>query len=205
MPSIRAFIALPSDPLVNSNIIEIQRDLSSAEADVRWEAENKLHITLKFLGDTEPATLKELHQTLLHELSGFHSLEFTYTKLGVFPNEANPRIVWVGTDNHPSLIELQSLVERVCQQSGFKKDDRPFHPHVTIGRVKGTRNIRLLTDRLKSITFEPIRSLCTGILIMQSQLQPSGSIYKVLKSFPSHDQTESSWQKPITKKQKSRH
>ncbi len=182
MPSIRAFLALPADDHVVQRIGNVQRALQDAHADVRWESLDKVHITLKFLGETSHETLIKLAEQLESILRSFHPFEITYVGVGVFPSSSHPRIIWVGTEPNDLLISMQTSIENSCQVLGFKKEDRPFHPHVTIGRVKSGRNIHRLTDKLKSITFEPIKSLCSGVHIMQSQLLPTGSRYSVLKT-----------------------
>ena len=76
------------------------------------------------------------------------------------------------------------MAGRICVEFGFPKEDRLFHPHITLGRVKETRNVVRLTEAIKTITFEPIETFCSEILLMKSELHPSGSIYTILKSFP---------------------
>jgi 2'-5' RNA ligase len=186
MPGIRAFIALPSDDVITAKVVELQQELSQVHAEVRWEPTDKLHITLKFLGETEKGVLEELHNSLVKEIRPIISspLELTYSTLGVFPNPTNARVIWIGADPDQGLLALCSCVEKVSEGFGFKREDRPFHPHLTIGRVKGRRNLANLTERLKTITLEPVKSLCTEILIMQSQLYPAGSRYSVVKTIP---------------------
>lgn len=186
MAMIRAFIALPTDDALRATVATLQQELSQVHAEVRWEPAEKLHITLKFLGNTEQEVLEGIDQELRRELHALSlaPLELSYNTLGVFPNPSSARIIWVGSEPTPTLLTLFSVVERVCERRGFPRENRPFHPHLTIGRVKGKRNLANLTDKLKTITFEPVKSLCTQILIMQSQLHPAGSRYSVLKTIP---------------------
>jgi 2'-5' RNA ligase len=82
------------------------------------------------------------------------------------------------------ILDLQSAIEKTCIDFGFQKEERAFHPHITFGRVKGIRNLARLTDAIKTITFEPMQSRCSEVLLMKSDLRPSGSIYTILKSIP---------------------
>jgi 2'-5' RNA ligase len=93
-------------------------------------------------------------------------------------------VIWIGIKSNQVVLDLQSGVERVCSEFGFQKEERAFHPHITFGRVKGTHNLARLTEAIKTITFEPMQSRCSELLLMKSDLQPSGSIYTILKSFP---------------------
>jgi 2'-5' RNA ligase len=183
MSSIRAFIAIPTDSFVQQRIALTMKELEEANAEVRWEKAEKLHITLKFLGSIDSDRLDQLSQMIAEGVRRFSKFEILFRGVGAFPTVDRPRIVWIGIESHTILSEIQREVEEISHAFGFAKEDREFHPHITIGRVKGTRNIHRLTEKLKSITFEPIRSLCAGVHIMQSTLHPTGSVYAVRKSF----------------------
>jgi len=98
----------------------------------------------------------------------------------------NPRVIWIGIKTNQTVLDLQAETEQVCAEFGFPKDAHVFHPHITLGRVKETRNLLRLTEAIKTITFEPIETFCSEILLMKSELHPSGSLYTILKSFPLH-------------------
>jgi 2'-5' RNA ligase len=97
-----------------------------------------------------------------------------------------PRVVWIGIKSDQTVLDLQSAAGQICAEFGFPMEDRTFHPHITLGRVKETRNVVRLTEAIKTITFEPIEMHCSEIVLMKSELRPSGSIYTMLKSFPLH-------------------
>lgn len=183
MSAIRTFTALPASPEIQQRIASIQSELKTKQADVKWDSQNKFHITLKFLGNTEESKIEPLSQALVKCIKSSPKFEITYQSLGVFPNLHNPRVVWVGTAHNQVVLELQSKIEQVCIEFGFPGEDRAFHPHITLGRVKGTHNLVRLTEAIKTITFEPIQSLCTEVLLMKSDLRSSGSIYTILKTF----------------------
>jgi RNA 2',3'-cyclic 3'-phosphodiesterase len=184
MPLIRTFIALPALTEVQRKIADVQSKLFAAQADVKWELQNKFHITLKFLGSVEALKIDSLSSVLAESIKQFPTFEISYDSLGAFPNLHNPRVIWIGTKFNQAVIDLQLCVERVCSDFGFEKEERAFHPHITLGRVKGIRNSARLTDAIKTITFESIQSRCSELLLMKSDLQPSGSIYTILKSIP---------------------
>ena len=184
MPVIRTFIALPSSAAVQQQMVIIQSKLKVTQADVKWDSSDKFHITLKFLGGIELSSIESLSSALTEMMKKFPAFEITYNSLGAFPNLHNPRVIWIGTESNQIMLDLQSGVERVCSDFGFQKEERAFHPHITIGRVKGTHNLARLTEAIKTITFEPMQSRCSELLLMKSDLRPSGSIYTILKSFP---------------------
>jgi RNA 2',3'-cyclic 3'-phosphodiesterase len=184
MSSIRTFIALPASTEIQQQMAAVQSQLKATQADVKWELQNKFHITLRFLGGVEQSNIDSLSPAFADIVKQFPTFEITYNSLGVFPNLHNPRVIWIGTKSNQVVLDLQSSVERVCLDFGFQKEERAFHPHITFGRVKGTRNLTRLTEAIKTITFEPMQSRCSELLLMKSDLRPSGSIYTILKSFP---------------------
>jgi 2'-5' RNA ligase len=183
MPIIRTFIALPTSIDVQQKMAAVQSILKSTESDIVWELQDKFHITLKFLGAIEHSNIESLSSILSKSMENFPAFEITYNSLGAFPSINNPRTIWIGTKSNQPVLDLQFSVEQICCAFGFHKEERPFHPHITLGRVKGTHNLDRLTDAIKTVTFEPMQSRCSELLLMKSDLRPSGSIYTILKSF----------------------
>jgi len=184
MSTIRTFIALPLPSEVISAMASIQGQLIASGAEVKWDTAEKFHITLKFLGTTESSLIPEITKQLGISIGSFPAFELAYVKLGGFPNVDRPRVVWIGTSENQQILRLQHQVERVCISFGFAKEDRPFHAHITLGRVKGNRNLERLTASLKSITFQPLLARCTEVHFVRSELRPTGSVYTLLNSIP---------------------
>ncbi|HEY6951532.1 MAG TPA: RNA 2',3'-cyclic phosphodiesterase [Bacteroidota bacterium] len=184
MASIRSFIALPSPVELKTVLGGLQQRLMAEKADVKWDSPDKFHITLKFLGNADPGRLDELSESLSAVASGIGAFSLIYSSLGAFPDLVHPRVVWAGAELCEPLSQLQRQVETHCRRLGFQEETRTFHPHITLGRVKGTTNLGRLTAKLKSITFEPLQTNCRDILLIKSDLRPAGSVYTTLKSFP---------------------
>ncbi len=181
---IRSFIALPSSPGLKRALSDVQALLKQEQADVKWDSPDKFHITLKFLGDVSAETLSALSDAMAATIPTLSSFRLTYETVGGFPDLVHPRVLWVGAGRSETLNILQEEVERICEQFGFVREARSFHPHITLGRVKGSGNLARLTAKAKSITFEPITTDCSEVLLIKSDLQPAGSVYTTLKSFP---------------------
>ena len=163
---------------------QIQRILKDSGADVKWDTWEKFHVTLKFLGDIDSSNVDLLVREVRNSIGGFSSFDLAFSMLGAFPNVHRPRVVWIGGEENKSTLDLQQLVEEACLKCGFAKEDRRFHAHVTLGRVKSDRNSDRLTARLKSITFQPLMARCTEVRLMRSELKPTGSVYTLLNSIP---------------------
>jgi 2'-5' RNA ligase len=89
-----------------------------------------------------------------------------------------PKIVWIGSQpsDNLDLSRCFGAVEEACAEVGFKKDEWAFHPHITLGRVKGKISGNLIKT-IENTTFEPLKFPCTELLVMKSDLSPSGSTY----------------------------
>jgi 2'-5' RNA ligase len=183
MPTIRIFIALPTSIDIQQRISDVQSELKVTQADVKWETQDKFHITLKFLGNVDLSKIHSISAVLENRINLCKSFELNYQSLGAFPDLRSPRVVWIGTASNQDVLDLQLKIEQVCMEFGFPKEDRSFHPHITLGRVKGTRSLVRLTEAIKTITFEPIQSQCSEVLLMKSDLRAGGSVYTILKSF----------------------
>ena len=184
MATIRSFIALPSSSELRKVLREIQTVLAEEGANVKWDTPDKFHITLKFLGDVDRDKLSTLSDFLSTRIAPVRTFQLKYNSIGVFPDLVHPKVIWAGADTPKALSELQQKIELACEEFGVPKETRVFHPHITLGRVKGSANLNRLTAKVKSITFEPIETNCSEVLLIKSELRPTGSVYTTLKSFP---------------------
>jgi RNA 2',3'-cyclic 3'-phosphodiesterase len=134
--SFRLFVAIDLPPDAKALLAELQAQLQQHTRAVRWANPAGTHLTLKFLGEVDRAVVD-------HVVAGMRSatrrspFSLHTTELGVFPNARRPRVVWlgVGGDREP-LARLQAAVENTIGPLGFPAEDRPFSPHLTLGRTK---------------------------------------------------------------------
>ena len=185
MPSVRLFIAIETPPDIKPQIGAIRDELRTSGADVRWEPDEKLHATLKFLGPTDEKLLPEIVSIGRGVCRTSAHLNVRYTGVGCFPNRRAPRVVWVGMEDlKGNLSTLQREIEAVLEPIGFKREEREFHAHVTIGRVKSEKHIGSLLRMMESVTFESQPVTIQEISIVKSELKSSGSVYTTLKTIP---------------------
>ncbi len=163
---------------------EIQRQLSlyintlkPAVDGVKWEKPEKLHVTLKFLGDVEQNRIKEISSLLFRATQNCASFQLSTTLFGAFPNLRNPKVLYVGLSQDKMMANFQSSIEVGLSELGFEADTRKFMPHVTLGRVKKRivlENIPILEKKKFNIT---------EIGLIKSELRPEGSIYAPVEIF----------------------
>lgn len=143
---------------------------------VRWEKEEKLHVTLKFISSAESDMIPDL-KNVLHGVSrNFKAVPFNITRLSVLPNIKTPRVVTLSMDQSESLSAVHDFIQESTEKTGIGRDKRSFLPHVTIGRIKSNFS---MSEELRAI--ETIKSTISKIALIRSELTPRGSVYRVLE------------------------
>ena len=178
----RLFLALEIAPAVIKSIIDIRDSVYGAAAGVRWEPEDKLHITLKFLGDTDNSIIATLTESIAPVIESRSRIELEFLKFGLFYRDKKPSILWLGTKINVALQELFVELDDAVSAFGFKKEEREFKPHLTLLRIKGREDF----EKIKELTELPpveLKFLAEKIILFRSRLLPSGSIYEEVKSF----------------------
>jgi 2'-5' RNA ligase len=185
----RAFIAVCLDEATRTAVsaeIERLRPLSRA---VAWVPPQNLHLTLKFLGDQSDGRLAEAVLGIEEVATACAPFAVTLHGLGAFPGMERPRILWVGVAEGALAIRaLQSGVEGALERRQFTPESRPWHPHLTIGRVFDPRRWRHDTSPALMQSIARAASMRFGtvdvsrVVLMRSDLSRSGARYSELHS-----------------------
>lgn len=146
---------------------------------VKWERPEKLHLTLKFLGDTDAGRLGEISDAVKTVADRHAAFTINIAGTGVFPGPSNPRILWLGTQGDP-LSEIAAEVEDACERLGFERDKRAFNPHLTIARLRGPQAVGDLVERHLESGFEPVTFEVSSLRLYESQLLRTGSVYTLI-------------------------
>ena len=180
--TIRTFIALeiPDDAL--TQLFNFIRDKTGELPNVKWEPKEKLHLTLKFLGDTKKEFIDTYVSAVEKISNGYKQLDLSFNHFGVFRKENNPKIFWVGMNENPVLTKMVSEIETVFSGFGFNKEIRKYKPHLTLLRFRGyedSEKILSLTD----VNLPLIKFNAEKITFYESKLLPGGSVYREIKNF----------------------
>ena len=187
---LRSFIAVEIPAEIQNAIADAIASLKSAlpKPLIRWVASQNVHLTLKFLGDVTPANLEQLAETLKVEIALHEIFSISISGLGAFPTERRARVIWIGLDAPPDLAALQRRVDAAAAQMGYPKEERPFSPHLTIGRVAqivSASDLQHIRSALESTKVGILGTVpVQAIHIFKSDIQPGGSVYTHLYALP---------------------
>ena len=178
----RAFIAIEIPEGVREGLARAQDRLKGVGVDASWPRSESIHLTLKFLGETSDQRVPQIMQALALELGGTERFRLSPEGVGTFPNPASARVVWVGiTGDVGRLVALQAAVERAMVGMGLERDDRPYAPHLTLGRIKRIRKPDAWLEGLEGINNFRLPGFdVTAISLISSELRPSGAVYREL-------------------------
>lgn len=184
----RLFVATLLPESILEGLAEFQRNLRTEipHGVVRWVDPHSIHLTLKFLGDAPSTQRTELEEALAAAASGHPAFELALADLGCFPNVRRPRVVWVGLSGDlEALHALRDAVEAHIAPLGYPTEDRPFRPHLTLGRVRREASVSqaaALGAEVARIQQPTARAWqVTSVSLMRSELKPNGAQYTELK------------------------
>ena len=186
LPPLRLFLAI-NLPLADRSAIRAATErMRAAAPTISWVSEERLHFTLKFLGEQQEDAVSRLRDRIRHVAAELRSLTLTLGGLGAFPNLRDPRIVWMGVAHEPRLELMHHDIESACAALGVAMEGRAFRPHLTLGRAKQPvpREVAIaLRSAARATEFRCTIEVST-VDLMQSTISPSGSRYAVLDAAP---------------------
>ena len=180
MPKFRGFIAI--DVQTNKKFLEMESEIKDTGADLKLVEPENIHITLKFLGDTDEEKIDEIEKIIKNSLNGINPFNIKLIGTGVFPNKNYMRVVWIGLENAEKIAEISKKIDKQLEGLGFEPEKRGFSAHLTIARVRSPRNKEKLIqviEKYKDFEFATID--VDSIKLKKSDLTPKGPIYTTLR------------------------
>ena len=189
--SLRAFVAIELPEGLKDKLKTLQARLKKgAGRGISRAAPERIHLTLKFLGDIGAESVDKIEAALRSAAEGSPPFGLKAAEVGTFPSLKTPlrlpmpRVVWVGIEECEALSRLQKRVEEELSALGFERDDRPFSPHLTLCRVKTKESQRLMAKYLKGPGLEmkiDESFEVDEIILFKSELSSGGAIHTPLK------------------------
>ncbi|MFH1476246.1 MAG: RNA 2',3'-cyclic phosphodiesterase [Verrucomicrobiota bacterium] len=179
---IRTFVAVAINEAVREKLTEIQNRLRQTGADVGWVAPANIHLTLLFLGTVFESQVSTLATAMDAITSAYQPGKLEVKGIGSFGRPQSPRVIWAGlTGNLQPLLALQTEILAIAKKTGIYTDAKPFHPHLTIGRVRSTKNIEALLNALATWPDTVFGTITIDrVLLMKSELKAQGPVYTPL-------------------------
>lgn len=177
---VRCFVAVELPEGIQARIDAALAGLRQETRAIRWVAVPNLHLTLKFLGEVEPGSIPAVTEALQGPSSSVAPFRWELSSAGLFPPGRRPRVFWLGAGEGAEPIrKLAGAVEAALKPLGFRKEERPFQPHITVGRVRdGGRVEEPFLRRWAEFGREGFGAApVDDFVLMQSELRPEGSLY----------------------------
>ncbi len=180
---IRSFLAIELSKDILKKIEQVQDDLRSSRADVRWVNPEKIHLTLKFFGYIEEPRVESIIQAIEGSVHRRRAFSLGIKGIGAFPTWRSARVVWMGlVDQAGILIPFQKELEADLEKVGFEPEGRSFQPHLTLGRVNSSRGKQELINRMERYRDEEFGHMeVEKVIVFKSDLRPTGPIYTPLR------------------------
>ena len=180
----RTFIAIDLPEPLHVALAEAQKTFRGVSPEARWTRPEGIHLTLKFLGEISDAQLRQVVEAL-HGIGPFEAFPLELKGFGFFPQARRPRVFWVGVEAPPVLAELAERVECAMEKVGFRREQRPFTPHLTLARFNIPRPQPALEAAVASREAASLgRCEVSEFFLFESKLSPQGAQYRKVSRFP---------------------
>ncbi len=180
----RVFLAIPvgQEPAIGEFYEKIRGALATEK--IKWVSPENLHLTLHFFGDLEEEAIARANRLFGEHLTRLPSFELTFRGAGVFPGLQRPRVLWIGTEPAALLDRLAETVEEVLVEGDFDLPEKPFSPHLTIGRIKWIGDRKKFAEMITGNRDRFVTRLrVEEVHLLQSILRPEGPEYRVLHRY----------------------
>ncbi len=179
----RLFIAIGIPEDIKKEIWNYAADILGKDEHIRLVPDSNIHVTLKFLGDTDIRKIDKIKKAIEETSCGFD--KFTYEiskKMNAFPKPENARVIFLEINKGGDIVsEIYDRLEDNMSRIGIDREKRDFFPHITIARVKIYRNLRQLVDKSNGVFSKELE--CSEITLFESRLKPYGAEYIVAGSY----------------------
>jgi 2'-5' RNA ligase len=180
---LRLFVAIEIPDNIRGALAAFLKEMQGVAPQAKWVRAENLHVTLKFLGETEATKVRAVKDGL----EGIHSdgrVTLDFRGLGFFPNEKRPRVFWAGMEASANLKTLAQDIEEAMHRLGFPPEERPFAPHLTLARFNPPGLPPKLAREVKENSSREFGNFSTREFhLIESKLKPSGAEYTTLQSF----------------------
>lgn len=178
----RIFIAFKINSAIRNEILRRRNFiLDEAVNNFKWESFEKIHATIKFIGDVDKSMLSKIIDKLKC-FNDYEKIESTLGNFGFFNKNNKPSILWCGFNPDKKINLIVEKLNNSLYEIGIPEEEKSFRPHLTILRIRGYEDVALL-NKFRDYNFDEMRFYLDEIAIYESKLIPSGSNYKEIKKY----------------------
>jgi 2'-5' RNA ligase len=181
----RAFLAvlLPAELIAAAAAMQERLHPFFGSGDIRWVEPENFHLTVRFFGEIDRKALKKATEVVEGLDGGFSALTARLGSASAFPSPGRPQVLWVAIEDPSGRLEaLAAEIDHRIRRAGFGAADRPWKSHLTLGRVRRGRKIRVDRDWARGLTGGKQSYTIGRIALMQSELRPQGPRYTALRT-----------------------
>lgn len=177
---VRCFVAIGLDDRTREQLVGVQTELRATRAHVSWVRPENIHLSLVFLGDVLRDDVPAIVEVIDDAVSSHAPFSFEVCGTGSF-GRGSPRVIWAGVRGCDALAAVQAAVSGGLRGVGIELEQRPYRPHITLGRVRSARGRRVLISALEELPDRHYGTVSVkGVDLMRSRLKPTGAEYGVL-------------------------
>ena len=180
----RTFIAIKIEP--QKVLTDLFKSLKSNLKDekIRWVEEINLHLTLRFLGETSQTQFHQVDLVLKKLVSEFKPFSFDLQGTGFFGSKSQPKVLFISVLNSELLSQCVDNLVKSISDFGFQTDEKPFAPHLTLGRIKQLQNGNQFLDLVQQYKNVPFQQVPVNeIVFYESILHSTGPVYKPMRIY----------------------
>jgi len=177
----RLFIALKIPEEIRDTIIKIRNSAVTDPQKYKWEEKNKIHLTLKFIGEVSDELIQPIAKQILF-IEDFKKFDCKIGKFGFFYKNDKPRILWLGLSLNPEIFNLVENLNKELESFSIPVETKKFKPHLTIKRLKGNEGKEFIKS-FKEVNVPEINFVTSEISLIKSELFSTGSQFKELKIY----------------------
>lgn len=186
MTRIRTFIGVDVGRAIRDRLATLQGTLTQAGTAVKWVEPENLHVTLLFLGEVEDRQIAKICAMVAESTATHKSFQMSVERAGCFPTPRRPRILWAGIGTGAeALMALHDDLEKPLTKLGYRREERRYKPHITLGRIRGAAPADGLVKALaQQASWKGGETLVRELHVMSSELTPRGPNYTILSRAP---------------------
>ncbi|MBM4237279.1 MAG: RNA 2',3'-cyclic phosphodiesterase [Euryarchaeota archaeon] len=176
----RAFVSV--DVESNEKIVRFAEELRRAGRTLKVVDPSIIHLTLKFLGETEERIVPEIRQVIERSTAGIHPMRLRLVGAGTFPGGSRIRVVWIGVEGAGELGVIARRLDEELQIFGFRREGRPFAAHITLARAREPIGMGAVKNTVQKYSKEDFgEQMIRSVRLKRSVLTPSGPAYSTVE------------------------